>query len=551
MVDLVHEELDPLLEGQVGVGARGQVAVDVLDHHDGGIDDDAEVDRPDRQQVRRLAAEVEHREGEQECQGDVDGDDDRGLDVVHEHEQDRDDERDAEAQVLGHGLGGEVEQFGAVVVGLDLRPGQQPAGCGVVDLRDLGLDVGQGGHRIRVLPHEHDALHPVVIVVTDILEAQGRSRGPLPVGMVIADPTQSRLVAHDHALFAGQLPREEPSSLDHVLHADRLIVDRGDDQAADLLDSPQFLRAEDGGGGGRVLQPQHLVDRVQAAAEQADTPRRHGHLALGEVVAAHRGVGVGQRQLDLAQRDAVAAEAVGVGLDLVAPHRAAEARQVHDPRHPPELALQHPVLQRLDVVERVDLFARSILGDFQDIAEDLARGRLRRDARGHVRRQRLGDRGQAVDHLLPGRIVGILAAVMPGHLQVAQAEQRLAIDLLQAGHAGERHLQGDGDLTLDLLGRSAGEQREHLDDRRRRVGVGFDIDMHEGVEADRREEERPEDDGDRAIERPGDELANHVCLGGQWSVVSSRHKGGRRLASRTETAPSRLLSRSAQIPVNL
>ncbi len=129
MVDLVHEELDPLLEGQVGVVARGQVAVDVLDHHDRGIDDDAEIDRPDRQQVRRLAAQEKHREGEQECQGDVDGDNDRGPDIVHEHEQDRDDERDAEAQVLGHGLGGEVEQVGAVVVGLDFRPGQQPAGC--------------------------------------------------------------------------------------------------------------------------------------------------------------------------------------------------------------------------------------------------------------------------------------------------------------------------------------------------------------------------------------------------------------------------------------
>ncbi len=509
MVDLVHEELDPLLEGQVGVVARGQVAVDVLDHHDRGIDDDAEIDRPDRQQVRRLAAQEKHREGEQECQGDVDGDDDRGLDIVHEHEQDRDDERDAQAQVLGHGLGGEVEQVGAVVVGLDFRPGQQPAGCGVVDLRDLGLDVFQGGHRIRVLPHEHDALHPVVIVVTDVFEGQGRSRGPLLVGMVITDPPQPREVADDHALFAGQLPREQPSPLDHVLDADRLVVDRGDDQAADFLDPAEFLRAEDGGGGGRALQSQHLVHRVQAAAKQADTPRRHGNLALGDVVAAHRGVGVGQRRLELGQRDAVAAEAVGVGLNLVAPHRAAEAGQVHDPRHPPELALQHPVLQRLDIVERVDLFAGSILGDFQDIAEDFPRGRLRRDAGRHVGRQRLGDRGHAVDHFLPSRVVGVLAAVVPGHLEVGEAEERLAVDFFQAGHAGERHFQGDGDLPLDLLGRRAGEQRDHFDDRRRRVGVGLDVDVHEAIEADDRQEDGPQDDGDRIIERPGDELANH------------------------------------------
>ena len=63
-----------------------------------------------------------------------------------------------------------MKQIGAVVIGLDLRPRQQPAGCRVVDLGDLGLDVFQGGHRIRVFPHEHDALYPVVIVVTDVLE---------------------------------------------------------------------------------------------------------------------------------------------------------------------------------------------------------------------------------------------------------------------------------------------------------------------------------------------------------------------------------------------
>ncbi len=415
-----------------------------------------------------------------------------------------------------------MKQVGAVVVGLDLRPGQQPPGRGVVDLRDLGLDVLERGHRIRVLPHEHDALHPVVVVVTDVFQAEGRCRRPLLVGMVITDPAQSRLVADDHALFAGQLTREEPSPLDDVLDADRLVVDRGDHQAADFLDPPLLLRTEPGGGGGRALHRHDLVHRVQAAAKQADTPRRHGHLALGDVVAAHRGVGVLQRRLKLAERDAVAAEAVGVGLNLVAPHRATEAGQVHDPRHPAELALQHPVLQGLDIIERVDLLAGSVLGDFEDIAKDLPSRRLRRDARAHIGRQRHGDRGQAVDHFLPGRIVGVLAAVMPRHLEVTESEQRLAIDLLQAGHARERHFERDGDLPLDLLCRRPGEQRDHLDNCRRRIGVGFDVDVHERIEADHREEEGPQEYGDRIVERSGDELANHFCLGVQCSVFGAQ-----------------------------
>ena len=261
-----------------------------------------------------------------------------------------------------------------------------------------------------------------------------------------------------------------------------------------------------------LFSAQHLVHRVHAAAEQADAPHRHGNLTRVDVVATHRGVAVRQRCLELAQRDAVAAEPVGVGLNLVAPHRAAEAADVDDARHPTEFALQHPVLHRLDVVQRVELAAGSILGDFQDIAVDFARGGLRRNGRGHAVRQRLGNRGHAVDHLLSSRLVRVLAAVVPRHLEVAQAEQRLAVDLLQAGHAGERHFQGNGHLPLDLLGGRAGEQRDHLDDRRRRVGVGFDVDVQEGTDPDHREEDGEQDDDERVIERPPDKLANHGNL---------------------------------------
>ena len=42
------------------------------------------------------------------------------------------------------------------------------------------------------------------------------------------------------------------------------------------------------------LQRQHLVHGIQAAAKQADASRRHGDLALSDVVAAHGGVGVVQ-----------------------------------------------------------------------------------------------------------------------------------------------------------------------------------------------------------------------------------------------------------------
>ena len=71
-------------------------------------------------------------------------------------------------QVFGHGLGGDVEQVRAVVIGLDLHARQHPAGRGIVDLLDLRLDVLQGGQGVLALAHEHDALHLVVLVVADV-----------------------------------------------------------------------------------------------------------------------------------------------------------------------------------------------------------------------------------------------------------------------------------------------------------------------------------------------------------------------------------------------
>jgi len=108
---------------------------------------------------------------------------------------------------------------------------------------------------------------------------------------------------------------------------------------------------------------------------------------------------------------------------------------------------------------------------------------------------------------------------MPGHLEVAQAEQRLAVDLLQARHAEESHFQRDGDLPLDLQGGGAGEQRDHFHNRRRRVRIGLDVDVQEGEDAHHGEQDREQDNDQRIVERPGDELANHGNLS---AVVSSQ-----------------------------
>ena len=65
-------------------------------------------------------------------------------------------------------VGGDVDQVGAVVVGLDLRR-RAAAGrmSGSFSSVDLLLDVLEGGQRVLALAQQHDALHLVVLVVPD------------------------------------------------------------------------------------------------------------------------------------------------------------------------------------------------------------------------------------------------------------------------------------------------------------------------------------------------------------------------------------------------
>ena len=157
-------EENALLQRQFGMFAGTELAVDVLDHDDGRVDDDAEVDRPDRQQVGGFAARVQHGEREQKCQRNVDGHDDGAADVAEEHQQDHGHEHHAHDQVFLDGVRRDVDQFGAVVIRFDLHARQQPARIGLVEFLDLLFDGGQGGKSVLAFAHEDDALDLVVLV---------------------------------------------------------------------------------------------------------------------------------------------------------------------------------------------------------------------------------------------------------------------------------------------------------------------------------------------------------------------------------------------------
>ena len=118
------------------------------------------------------------------------------------------------------------------------------------------------------------------------------------LGLAHLDAAQARLVADHHALLAGPLAVGQPAAIDEVLQEDVPVVDRGDDDMADLQDAAALLLAELGAGGGRqppalqflqqfhvrparllglsqrlgrlgvrVLHAENLIDRILAAAE--------------------------------------------------------------------------------------------------------------------------------------------------------------------------------------------------------------------------------------------------------------------------------------------
>ncbi len=107
--------------------AVGEVADDVFDHDDRAVDDHAEVECAEREQVGGDVRLVEADGGEDQRERNGEGDDDGAAGIAEEQEQDDDDEDDAFGEVVQDGVGGVVQQLGAVEEGDDLYAGRKDA----------------------------------------------------------------------------------------------------------------------------------------------------------------------------------------------------------------------------------------------------------------------------------------------------------------------------------------------------------------------------------------------------------------------------------------
>jgi len=153
------------------------------------------------------------------------------------------------------------------------------------------------------------------------------------------------------------------------------------------------------------------------------------------------------------------------GLGLAAP-----SGDVDHARHGAEAALQDPVLQRLQVEHAVVRRpGQSIAVDFTDRAQ-------RRNSRLHAAGQRRQLR-QPVQHLLQRLVIGVVEREL--QFDVGQSIQRDGPDRAQVLDSRDLGLDRNGDVAFDLFRRQARTLGHDVDHRRRRVGIGFDIELLE------------------------------------------------------------------------
>ncbi len=217
-------------------------------------------------------------------------------------------------------------------------------------------------------------------------------------------------------------------------------------------------------GGGKIVDGTDKADAANHRRLRTDV----------DGVAADIDVGVTDGLQHQRQRQAERRQLVEIHLKLVGLGLAAPARDIDDAGHAAKAALQHPVLQGLQIKNTV------VRRSDQPIAEDFADRAQRRNLRLHIARQGTELR-QAVEHLLQGFVVGVVERKL--QFDVRESVKRNRAKRPQILQARDLGLDRDGDVTLDFLGRQAGTLRYDVDHRRRGIRIGLDVQLLEGDDA--------------------------------------------------------------------
>ena len=213
------------------------------------------------------------------------------------------------------------------------------------------------------------------------------------------------------------------------------------------------LRAND-----NVLDVADVFDEPEATDHGPGAARLHD-IAPDIAVTPHDGVHDGR------ERDTEGAQAVGVHVNLILPHRSPDAGHFGHARHGVELIADKPVLERAQVAE-------GISRPFHGVPEDVPHPRgIRAEGRHDPRRQRFI---QEIEPFEDPRAREVnIDGVFKEDVNHREAKGRGGPHHAHPRQALEAHGQRVGDLVLHFLRRAAGPVREdnHLVVREVRNGV--------------------------------------------------------------------------------
>ena len=102
-----------------------QSAENRLHHDDGGIDDQAEIDRADRQQVGRFTPQHQDADGEEQRERDRRAHDQGTAQIAKKYPLQQHDQRNSDHHVFEHSPGRGLDQVLSIVDALDPHPRRQ------------------------------------------------------------------------------------------------------------------------------------------------------------------------------------------------------------------------------------------------------------------------------------------------------------------------------------------------------------------------------------------------------------------------------------------
>src|SRR3984885_23974 len=406
-----------MLKQRLPAFRRGlKIPVDIFHHDHGGIDNDAEVDRTERQQVGVLALQHQNDDGEKQRERNVGADDDGAAQIAEKNPLNDENQETTENQVVQHRVRRDPDQRASVVVGNDLDARRQAAVA--VELCNLGLDARDDVVRVLGSSHHHDGGGDV-IVVTPAADTKPRHKTDGDAG--------------------------------DVLDLDRQAVHLGQDDIFDVLD----LVA--------------LGDVVGAAAiDEPDAADVDRLLPDRDLTPADIDVGIAERGDELGDRDVVGFQLLQIGIDIELLGRAAPCVDLHHARNRQEAPGHDVILQRAQIGQA------EMRGTDDLIAIDFADQTRLLDLRDLVARQ--VDVLLQTDRGLGQREVEV-GAVSERHADERQAIERGRADVDHARRRIKADFHRDRVVFFHFLGGKTRSLRGDLQDDRGRIGIGFDVQL--------------------------------------------------------------------------